>query len=83
MSRRDRVHVLGALWDLSRGEPTVSVPVAAIDEAIGRGHRDMRTPLDLQSLSAESLVAPHADGGWGLTAEGVAWIKQDRDLSGR
>ena len=83
MSRRDRVHVLGALWDLSRGDPAVSVPVAAIDEAIGRGHRDMRTLLDLQSLSDEGLVAMQADGRWGLTAQGVAWVQQDRDLSGR
>jgi hypothetical protein len=43
----------------------------------------MRTPLDLQSLSDEGLVAPHADGRWGLTAQGVAWIQQDRELSGR
>lgn len=83
MSRRDLVHVLGALWDLSSGDPAVSVSVAAIDDAIGRGHRDMRTPLDLQSLNDEGLVAPHPDGRWGLTAQGVAWIEQDRELSGR
>ena len=83
MSRRDLAHVLGALWDLSSGDPAVGVPVAAIDEAIGRGHRDMRTPLDLQSLTEEGLVAPHADGRWALTAQGVAWIQQDRELSGQ
>ena len=83
MSRRDLVHVLGALWDLSSGDSTVSVPVAAIDEAIGRGQRDMRTPLNLQSLSDEGLVALHADGRWGLTPQGVVWIQQDRDLSGQ
>jgi len=83
MSRRDLVHVLGALWDLSSGDSTVSVPVAAIDEAIGRGQRDMRTPLNLQSLSDEGLVTAHADGGWRLTPQGVAWMQQDRELSGQ
>jgi hypothetical protein len=82
MSRRDLVHVLNALWDLSGGDLAVSVPVAAIDEVIGRGRRDMRTPLNLQSLGDEGLVAPHADGGWRLTPEGVAWLQQDRELSG-
>jgi len=42
----------------------------------------MRTPLDLQSLADEGLVVPHADGSWGLTGQGVAWLKQDRELSG-
>jgi hypothetical protein len=82
MSRRDLVHVLGALWDLSSGDSAVGVPVAAIDQAIGRGHGDMRTPLNLQSLSDEGLVALQVDGRWGLTPQGVAWIRQDRDLSG-
>ena len=46
MSRRDLVHVLGALWDLSSGDSTVGV------------------------------------GGWRLTPQGVAWMQQDRELSG-
>jgi hypothetical protein len=67
MSRRDLVHVLSALSDLSSGDPAVSVPVSAIDEVIVRGRRDMRTPLNLRSLTEEGLVAPDADGGWRLT----------------
>jgi hypothetical protein len=83
MSRRDLVHVLGALWELSSGDPAVGVPVANIDEAIGRGHDDMRTPLNLQSLSDEDLVVRLADGAWALTPHGIAWLAQDRELSDR
>jgi len=77
------VHVLEALWRLSGGDPDVGVPVADIDEAIGRGHGDMRTPLNLQSLSDESLAARSAEGSWALTPQGIAWLKQDRELSDR
>jgi hypothetical protein len=45
------------------------------------GMATMRTPLDLQSLGDEGLVVPHADGSWGLTPQGVAWLTQDRKLS--
>ncbi len=83
MSRRDLAHVLTALWDLSGGEADVAVAVADVDEAIGRGHGDMRTPLNLQSLQEEGLVVALADGGWALTPQGVAWIAQDRRLSDR
>jgi hypothetical protein len=83
VSRRDLVHVLNALWRLSSGDPGVGVPVTEIDEAIGRGHGDMRTPLNLQSLSDESLAARLPDGTWALTPEGIAWLKQDRELSDR
>ena len=83
MSRRDLAHVLAALWDLSGGDPGVGVPVAAVDDAIGRSHRDMRTPLNLQSLSDEGLAVRRADDTWSLTPEGVAWLEQDRDLSDR
>jgi hypothetical protein len=83
MSRRDLAHVLTALENLSSGDPAVAVPVTAIDAVIGRARGDMRTPLNLQSLSDEGLVTPHADGSWGLTAQGVAWLKQDRELSDR
>lgn len=82
MSRRDLAHVLTALWDLSGGEADVAVAVADIDEAIGRGRGDMRTPLNLQSLGEQGLVL-ELTGGWALTAQGVAWIVQDRRLSGR
>jgi hypothetical protein len=43
----------------------------------------MRTPLNLQSLSDEGLASRLPDGAWALTAEGVAWLEQDRELSDR
>jgi hypothetical protein len=82
MSRRDLGHVLTALWNLSGGEAAVEVAVADIDEAIGRGRGDMRTPLNLRSLGEEGLVLELADG-WALTQQGVAWIVRDRRLSDR
>ena len=81
MSRRDLAHVLTALWNLSGGAADIAVAVADIDEAIGRGRGDMRTPLNLQSLEQDGLVVAPADGSWALTAQGVAWIVQDRRLS--
>jgi len=83
MSRRDLAHVLTALWELSSGDPAVEVAVADIDDAIGRGRNDMRTPLNLQSLSDENLVVALPDGNWALTPQGIAWIEQDRELSER
>ena len=83
MSRRDLVRLLDALWRLSNGVPEVSVRVGDLDRAIGRGHGDMRTPLNLQSLSDDGLVMPMPDGGWALTAQGIAWLKEDRELSDR
>jgi len=83
VSRRDLVHVLGALERLSSAEPGVGVPVAQIDDAIGRGHGDMRTPLNLQSLSEEGLALRLHEGTWALTPQGVAWLKEDRELSDR
>jgi hypothetical protein len=77
------VHVLEALGRLSSEEPGVGVPVGQIDEAIGRGYGDMRTPLNLRSLSEEGLAVQLREGSWALTAEGVAWLKQDRELSDR
>ena len=50
---------------------------------IGRGYGDMRTPLNLQSLSQEGLVVRLREGTWALTPRGVAWLKQDRELSDR
>ena len=78
MSRRDLVHLRDALWQLSHGAAGVAVKVEDLDKAIGRGHGDMRTPLNLQSLSDEGHAAQAADGTWSLTPEGVAWIKEDR-----
>ena len=83
MSRRDLVRVLNALWRLSKGVPDVGVRVVDLDQAIGRGHGDMRTPLNLQSLRDDGLVEPLPDGGWALTAQGIAWLKEDRELSDR
>jgi hypothetical protein len=83
MSRRDLAHVLDALWRLSLGDPNVGVPVADIDEVIARGYGDMRTPLNLQSLSDEGLTVQLPDDTWALTPQGIAWLKQDRELSDR
>lgn len=57
--------------------------MAQIDDAIGRGYGDMRTPLNLQSLSGDGLAVRLREGIWALTAQGVAWLKQDRELSDR
>jgi hypothetical protein len=81
MSRRDLVHVLTALWDLSGGDPGVGVSVGAVDDAIGRSRRDMRTPLNLQSLSDDGRAVRRPDDTWSLTPQGVAWLEQDRELS--
>ena len=83
MSRRDLVRALEALWRLSDGDPGVGVAVADVDEAIGRGYGDMRTPLNLQSLAEQGLVVQVGEGVWALTPEGVARLKEDRELSDR
>ena len=83
MSRRDLVRALEALWRLSDGDPGVGVAVADVDEAIGRGYGDMRTPLNLQSLAEQGLVVQVGEGVWALTPEGVARVKEDRELSDR
>jgi hypothetical protein len=83
MSRRDLAHVMNALWELSTGDPAVGVPVSAVDEAIGRGRNDMRTPLNLQSLAEDGLVVALPDGTWALTPDGIAWLEEDRKLSDR
>jgi hypothetical protein len=77
------LHVLTALWRLSGGAPHVGVPVDRIDEAIGRGHGDMRTPLNLESLAADRRAVRLPDGAWALTPDGIAWLEQDRELSDR
>jgi hypothetical protein len=83
VSRRDLVRALEALWRLSDGDPGAGVAVADVDEAIGRGHGDMRTPLNLQSLAEQGLVVQVGEGVWALTPEGVARVKEDRELSDR
>jgi hypothetical protein len=83
VSRRDLAHVMTALWNLSGAASDVAVDVTAIDEAIGRGRNDMRTPLNLESLAQDGLVIAVAAGCWALTAQGLAWIVQDRELSDR
>lgn len=83
MSRRDLAHVMTALWNLSGGEAGAGVEVADVDEAIGRGNADMRTPLNLGSLADQGHATMLPDGTWALTDAGVEWLRQDRELSGR
>ena len=83
MSQRDLAHVLTAMWRRSHGEPGVAVDVAQIDEDIGRGRGDMRTPLNLQALAERGFVVAGDDGRWALTAAGIAWVAQDEELSDR
>jgi hypothetical protein len=83
MSRRDLAHVMTALWDLSGAQAGAAVDVAAVDEAIGRGRGDMRTPLNLRSLEDEGIAVAVGDRAWALTPDGVARIAEDRELSGR
>ncbi len=83
VSRRDLLHVLTALSELAGGEPRVPVTVAAIDEAIGRGRADMRTPLNLASLATDGLAEPGADGTWSLTEAGAERHREDEDYAGR
>jgi len=83
VSRRDLVHVLEALWRGSAGQPDVGVPVADIEQAIGRGHGDMRTLLNLQSLADDGRAVRLTDGTWALSPRGVAWLEEDRELSDR
>lgn len=83
VSRRDLLHVLTALSDLAGGKPGTPVTVAAIDETIGRGRADMRTPLNLASLAADGLAEPSADGTWSLTEAGAQRHREDEDYAGR
>jgi hypothetical protein len=83
MSRRDLAHVSTALWELSGGTAGTGVALAAIDEAIGRGRDDMRTPLNLGSLYEEGLVEQLADGTWALTPDGVQRHRDDEGYAGR
>jgi hypothetical protein len=80
MSQRDLAHLLTALADASHAQAGVGVAVDALDEAIGRGHGDMRTPLNLASLKAEGLIEEAAPGTWALTQAGIARLREDQDL---
>ena len=71
---------MDALWDLSSGQADVGVPVADIDAAIGRGHGEMRTALNLGSLRDDGRAAELDDGRWALTQYGVDWLVEDRSL---
>lgn len=81
MSRRDLAHVLTALHSLSGGTAARGVEVDDLDEAIGRGRGDMRTPLNLQSLHEEGLAAPLPDGTWGLTPAGVDRLREGGEFA--
>jgi DNA-binding transcriptional ArsR family regulator len=83
MSQRDLAHLMTALADAAHAEAGVGVSVAALDEAIGRSRRDMRTPLNLESLRAEGLVDQLEDGTWALTEAGVQRLREDEELSDR
>lgn len=83
MSRRDLAHLMTALWELSGAQAGVEIAVSAIDEAVGRGRGDMRTPLSLESLAQDGIVAAVGPDAWALTPEGVARIAEDRELSDR
>jgi len=81
MSRRDLAHLITALADAAHAEAGVGVPVRMLDEAIGRGRGDMRTPLNLESLQGEGLVRRLEDGTWALTEAGVERLREDEELS--
>jgi hypothetical protein len=70
------------MWDRSGGRAGVPVAIADIDEDIGRGRGDMRTPLNLSALEQQELVVS-SGGGWALTSQGAARIAEDRELSDR
>ena len=75
--------MLRSLWDRSGGKPDIQVAVGDIDEDIGRGRGDMRTPLNLRALERQGLVVSPHDGAWALTSQGVARIVEDQELSDR
>jgi hypothetical protein len=83
MSQRDLAHVMTALTDAAHAEVGVGVPVAVVDEAIGRAHGDMRTLLNLRSLEAAGLVRETGAGLWSLTEAGLQRMREDEELSDR
>lgn len=83
MSRRDLLHVLTALAELAGNEPGVPVSIAALDERIGRGRADMRTPLNLASLAADGLAEQFDATTWSPTPAGIARHGEDEDYASR
>ncbi len=83
MSRRDLLHVLPALVELAGDEPGVPVTVTALDERIGRGRADMRTPLNLASLAADGLVEQSSPTTWSATPLGITRHRDDEDYANR
>jgi hypothetical protein len=83
VSRRDLAHLMNALAEATHAEADVGVPVAALDDAIGRGRADMRTPLNLAALEADGLVRQLEPGTWALTQAGIEWLREDEELSDR
>jgi hypothetical protein len=75
MSARDLVHVTTAIGRLAGGRAGVGVAVDAIDGEIGRGHGDMRTPLNLADLAARGHAERLSDGTWALTDAGAARLQ--------
>ncbi len=73
--------MLRSLWDRAGGKADIPVAITDIDEDIGRGRADMRTPLNLSALERQGLVVSPSDGAWALTSQGVARIVEDRELS--
>jgi hypothetical protein len=82
VSQRDLKHLLTALADAAHAQTGVGVPVAVLDEAIGRGRADMRTPLNLASLQEEGLVREIEPATWALTEAGIERLREDEELSG-
>ena len=70
-----------ALADAAHAQVGVDVSVAVLDEAIGRGRGDMRTPLNLKSLQDDGLVREGEPGTWALTEAGIQWLREDEELS--
>jgi hypothetical protein len=83
MSRRDLLHVLTALVELAGDEPGIPVTLTALDERIGRGRADMRTPLNLASLAADGLAEQIDATTWSATPAGVARHRDDEDYASR
>ena len=83
MSRRDLLHVLTALAELAGNEPGVPVSLSALDERVGRGRADMRTPLNLTSLAADGLVEQVDATHWSATPAGIARHGEDEDYANR
>ncbi|WP_027006424.1 hypothetical protein [Conexibacter woesei] len=83
MSDRDLLHVLTALAELAGNEAGVAVAVTALDERIGRGRSDMRTPLNLASLAADGLAEQVDATHWSATPAGIARHGEDEDYASR